>query len=118
MKLIARGTGRGKAMKHILPALFLLAACAPAPSDDVAAQNRTDTEMEETRAAEDNPLLSPCLNDRLRALVGQPVSTAPGLIPETARVIGPGDLYTQDYLPDRVNVDHDANGVIMRVWCG
>lgn len=105
-------------MKHLFPALFLLAACASAPPDDVAALNRADAETPETRTAGDNPHLSQCLNDRVRSLVGQPVSSAPKVLPETARVIGPGELYTQDNLPDRVNLDHDANGVITRVWCG
>ena len=34
------------------------------------------------------------------------------------RVLLPGQSYTQDYSPSRMNVQLDENGVITRVWCG
>ena len=34
------------------------------------------------------------------------------------RIIGPGDAYTQDYSPSRLNIFTDENGVIIEVRCG
>ena len=103
-------------MKQLLAGLFLLAGCASAPPDDVAAQTQTEAQTNET--AGDDTLLLSCVDDELCALIGQPVSAAPGIIPETARVIGPGDLYPQEYVPNRVNVEHNDAGIVTRLWCG
>lgn len=52
-------------------------------------------------------------------LVGQPVSEVDlASLARTVRPIAPGDLVTEDYRPERVNLDLDADGVILRVWCG
>lgn len=37
---------------------------------------------------------------------------------ETVRVIGPGQPVTQDYRPDRLNLETDAQNVITNVRCG
>lgn len=34
------------------------------------------------------------------------------------RVIGPDTIVTRDFLPNRLNVVHDADRIITRVYCG
>ncbi len=34
------------------------------------------------------------------------------------RILKPGDAYTQDFAPNRVNINLDEAGVITRIWCG
>ncbi|MGP1353844.1 MAG: I78 family peptidase inhibitor [Parasphingopyxis sp.] len=68
----------------------------------------------------DNPRLDAvsCPADGYQSLVGAQLAavTLPaGLV---MRVINPGDAVTQDYRPDRMNVDLDERGVITRVYCG
>lgn len=39
--------------------------------------------------------------------------------PDSAvRVIRPDDAITEDLRPDRTNIDLDASGTIVRIWCG
>ncbi len=39
-------------------------------------------------------------------------------LPEGTRIIPPGTAVTQDYRPERLNIDVDAQGRITRIWCG
>lgn len=39
-------------------------------------------------------------------------------LPVGSRVIEPGTAITEDYRPDRLNIDVDATGRISGVWCG
>ena len=115
-------------MKWTIPILALLAACAappdgtgtasdpemaqPAPSDGfggIDGLERPEAEFE---------VLSACLDDTQMALVGQPVAQARAILPPTARIIGPDDIFTQDYRPTRVNADYNAAGIVTRMWCG
>ncbi|MBB5516792.1 hypothetical protein FHS89_002834 [Rubricella aquisinus] len=34
------------------------------------------------------------------------------------RIIGPGMAVTMDYVPTRLNIETDGNGVIIRLYCG
>lgn len=34
------------------------------------------------------------------------------------RILKPGDAYTQDFAPNRVNIDLDEAGIVTRIWCG
>ena len=70
-----------------------------------------------TGAFATDPLAS-CGADTMQKLLGQNVETATDLIPETARIIPPNSAVTQDYRPNRVNVNLDETGVITRIWCG
>ncbi|MDP3198142.1 I78 family peptidase inhibitor [Tabrizicola sp.] len=38
--------------------------------------------------------------------------------PAGTRLIGPDTAVTEDYRPDRLNIDIDAGGRITRLWCG
>lgn len=39
-------------------------------------------------------------------------------LPPRARLIHHGDYVTQDYVPERLNIDLDEKGRVKRVWCG
>lgn len=39
-------------------------------------------------------------------------------LPDGARVIVPGMPYTEDYRPERMNVEIGDDGRIARIWCG
>lgn len=85
----------------LLPACLALAAC----QQDVATAP--------------DPMAPSCGADGLQALVGGPLSafTAPPAA-RAVRVIGPDMAVTMDYRPDRLNVEHDRDQVIKRVFCG
>ncbi|MFA5592555.1 MAG: I78 family peptidase inhibitor [Micavibrio sp.] len=34
------------------------------------------------------------------------------------RILKPGSVMTMDHRPDRINVEHDDNNIVTRVWCG
>lgn len=59
-----------------------------------------------------------CLTEEQMTLVGQDLDAVQDSLPETARIIPPDSAVTQDHRPERVNVDLDEDGVILRVWCG
>ncbi|MEX0337729.1 MAG: hypothetical protein AB3N11_01690 [Arenibacterium sp.] len=59
-----------------------------------------------------------CLSDVQREQVGKPISDAVSVLPANARILRPDTLYTQDYLPNRINADVDGNEIVTRVWCG
>ena len=59
-----------------------------------------------------------CGADAVQDMVGQPVAGVRDRLPETVRVISPGMAVTQDYRPERMNVDLDGAGTIVRIWCG
>ena len=53
------------------------------------------------------------------AWVGQPVDEA--AVKETGRVyriLKPDSMMTMDHNPERINVVHDDDGKVTRVWCG
>ena len=59
-----------------------------------------------------------CGADQMQDLIGQPVVGMPDRLSETVRIIPPDSVVTQDFRPDRMNVDLDADGIIIRIWCG
>lgn len=91
-------------MKSILLlALWLpiaVAACAPTTTD--------------TGADKDT-----CGAVPLQNLVGSPATSVTSLKRENlVRVIAPGQMVTQDYQPERINVVTDAKGTVVRISCG
>jgi len=53
------------------------------------------------------------------AWVGKPVDEA--AVKETGRVyriLKPDSMMTMDHSPERINVVHDNDGIVTRVWCG
>ncbi|WP_300543233.1 I78 family peptidase inhibitor [Maricaulis sp.] len=52
-------------------------------------------------------------------LVGQQVAEVDlGTLARDVRVIGPDTAVTEDYRPERLNLDVSGAGVILRPWCG
>lgn len=60
-----------------------------------------------------------CDPETFAFLVGQDKSALEGVIvPEVVRVLGETDPATMDYLENRLNVVHDADGTVVQVRCG
>ena len=51
-------------------------------------------------------------------LLAQPLEIHRASFPTGTRIIEPGSIVTQDYRPQRLNVDVDDGGSISRIWCG
>lgn len=52
-------------------------------------------------------------------LIGQPEDAlAPLTLPPGSRVLHPDDVATLDYLPERLNIDIGADGMIAAIRCG
>lgn len=85
----------------LFTALLALAACNP----------------EEEATPESD--LTGCGADTLQDRVGDPVNAhdfdADG---RPLRILPPDSAMTMDHRPDRLNVDVDKDGVIVRIWCG
>ena len=65
------------------------------------------------------PVADTCGAEARAYLIGQRASEVDmDSLARTVRVIGLGDPVTQDFRPDRLNLDLDADGVILRAWCG
>ena len=54
----------------------------------------------------------------LQAHIGQMLDTVPLPADGKVRVIRPGMAVTMDYVPERLNVDVDASGIVTRIHCG
>lgn len=83
-----------------LSGLFLLAGCA----------------TEEVNTA--NVASDACGAEGYQSLVGQPLAAVSLPASLKSRIIQPDDLVTQDYVEDRLNIETDTRGTIMRVFCG
>lgn len=59
-----------------------------------------------------------CGAEALQSLLNQPIEDVRAQLPDTARILPPDSVMTQDFRPDRLNVDLDAEGMITRFWCG
>lgn len=52
-------------------------------------------------------------------LIGQPIGEVDlDTLARTIRTIRPGQPITMDHRPDRLNLDLDGDGAIVRLWCG
>ena len=61
-----------------------------------------------------------CKPDAMLTLVGQKATALEAIspLPDDLRIQRPSFLYTQDYLPKRLNVVLDEKDTITRVYCG
>ncbi|MDQ2095794.1 I78 family peptidase inhibitor [Rhodalgimonas zhirmunskyi] len=93
----------------ILAAPLALAACdttnAPANAPRSAGKTVSNTD-------------GVCAASSLAGFVGQPVNDVDLAGNDPLRIIAPGMAVTMDYSPERLNVETDANGVIVRFYCG
>lgn len=60
----------------------------------------------------------PSGGDQVQYLIDQPVSGVRDRFPVGARITPTGGLISQEYSPNRMNVDLDGAGEITRIWCG
>ena len=92
-------------MRRFLPAI-LLAACAgdAAPPPGAATP---------PASADD-----PCGASDYAGLVGANVAAVTLPASLNHRVVGPGTVVTMDYVPERLNVEVDADGVVTGLRCG
>ncbi|MEC7760406.1 MAG: I78 family peptidase inhibitor [Pseudomonadota bacterium] len=60
-----------------------------------------------------------CAADEMQSLVGQDISNHPEIVrSRDLRVLEPGSVMTMDYRSDRLNIETDEAGIIVRVFCG
>ncbi|MEQ8900879.1 MAG: I78 family peptidase inhibitor [Roseovarius sp.] len=60
-----------------------------------------------------------CGAEALQHLVGQPQAALEDeTISAPTRILPPGAMRTMDHRPERLNVDIDDTGTILRLWCG
>lgn len=90
----------------LLLALLPLAACMTAPKAEGLADG---SGCGDAKAAD---LIGKRWTEALRA----PTQKRTGA--RDLRVIAPGDAVTMDYRPDRLNIETDAEGRVVRLKCG
>ncbi len=84
-------------------ALLVLAACVPEEEPPSRQLSEADT----------------CGAEPLQLLVGVPFE--PGDFEQAGRplrILPPDSAMTMDHRPDRLNVDLDDAGTVIRIWCG
>lgn len=59
-----------------------------------------------------------CGAEALKPLLNRRFDEVEAQLPALARILPPDSVMTQDHRPERVNVNLDETGVIVRIWCG
>lgn len=86
----------------LILAVTALAACEPAYVEPVTPPAPADE----------------CGAAGYQGLIGQPRTALSAMnFPLGTRVIGPEDMVTADFRPDRLNIEYGANGRITKVSC-
>ncbi|TJZ92674.1 hypothetical protein FA743_07360 [Paracoccus gahaiensis] len=81
---------------------ILLAACEPVPAPPAAPAPAPDT----------------CGAEGYQGLIGQPrAALAAMTFPIGTRLIGPEDMVTADFRPERLNIEYGLSGRIDKVSC-
>ena len=101
-----------------LAAITFLTACGAPPPEAVPAEETATTD--DSAGAEETSLADIELCDArdYRPLIGTNVASATLPTGPMLRAYSVDDIVTQEYIPQRTNVVYDADGVIVRVWCG
>lgn len=96
---------------RVLPFLAALLLLACNPDEDAGASPTT-------KADKVPNLTGDCPADELQGLIGK--TYAEGLVEYEGRirVIPPGTAVTMDFLPGRLNIATDADGIVRRITCG
>ncbi|RAN32086.1 I78 family peptidase inhibitor [Hyphomonas pacifica] len=85
-----------------------------APPEDAASDETVSPQMDPLDQVEDS-----CGMAALQAYIGQAASDIPeDELPEGARIVGPDTQVTMDYVPTRLNVLTDEDGLILSLKCG
>lgn len=81
----------------------LLAGCIPSGNDEEVGFTGSTT----------------CDEALFQQLVGQDIGVVDGIeTPEDTRVLADDAVMTMDHVPERLNIGHQNDGQIVRVWCG
>ena len=93
-------------MRKAMVILALLAGCngAEEPGDDPGRV----VDVEENA----------CGADGYQGLLGSNIAAVTLPADLNQRIIAPGTMVTMDYIPTRLNIRTDAEGVIVEVYCG
>ncbi len=79
----------------------------------------TGCAAENVKGAESaNAASDACGAEGYQSLVGQALAAVTLPASLKTRIIQPDDLVTQDYVEERLNIETDTRGTIMRVFCG
>ncbi|MCG7601408.1 hypothetical protein MHM84_16680 [Halomonas sp. McH1-25] len=92
---------------------MLLAGCAPSPSPDPAPP---PPPMQESGGECDATAIQDYRGEEYRAALEQILANQSGA--QRVRVIRPGESYTMDYRPERLNIHLDEQGTISELSCG
>lgn len=113
----ARHTARHLAVLLAAPLAFAAAACAPTREPAPAPAATPPAMVEQPGEASCNaPAAQRFVGQKLDGTVQEGAKTAAGA--RTVRVIEPGMAVTMDYRYDRLNIEVDDAGRILRIHCG
>lgn len=100
-------------MKNPFIAPVLISACL------VSACIGTEPRGGKSEKHDDDVGIPYCKAEDYEYLIGQPVSKLEEVdLPNVTRVLRPGDVVTLDYSEDRLNVETDKSGRIIKMKCG
>ena len=95
-----------------------LAACSATAEVGVDPEVAEEPIVEGEVAEEEPAVTEQCDAEDYRPLIGTAVAEATFPDGPMLRVYAEGDIITQEYLPRRKNIVHNARGVIQNVYCG
>ena len=104
---------------RVIAALLLMAACAPSGEAENEAAGSVGEGAEGAAEIGETPaVMEQCDAADYRPLIGTPVDVASLPVGQMLRVYGENAIITQEYLPRRTNIVHDARMVARDVYCG
>lgn len=97
---------------------LLLAGCGPSIPVETVPDTGTGVGLSSSSGlVERTP--DTCGLAEFQALIGQPASSVNTVLSsQPVRIVAPGSIVTNEYNPQRVNVDVDGNNTITGVRCG
>lgn len=97
---------------RLLCAMGLITMSACIPLDQQESENEVKSDLTDF----DDPNCGP---ERIEDFIGKHVSTLPKDITDGhIRIIPPNSAVTMDYIPTRLNISTDADGIILKAYCG
>ena len=104
---------------RVIAALLLMAACAPAGEAENEAAGSVGGGAEGAVEVGETPaVMEQCDAEDYRPMIGAAVDVASLPLGPMLRVYGENAIITQEYLPRRTNIVHDAKMVARDVYCG
>jgi hypothetical protein len=104
---------------RVIAALLLMAACAPSGEAEKEAAVGVGKGAEEATESGDAPaVMELCDAVDYRPMIGTAVVMDSLPVGRFLRVYGENAIITQEYLPRRTNIVHDAKRVVRDIYCG